>query len=415
MRRTALVPALVALAFAAEAAGQGLSGYAELKGYAYGDRVTDREPWVLGWATLFVKDEAALGSVRLVVAGRADDISSREQGPLVFDPADRALRKSPLSVPELWARVPLAEAVDLTVGRFLLGWGKTDGYSPADAFLPRDHTDPFADEKLPLWGARLSGQRGGFRFELLGTATTTPYRLPVLGGRNAPLNVPPPPPFTRVFLVDGEQEPPRTGFAAARVAFASGPWDLGAWGRSGVRPAPLLVFRNDEARVEGDEISVPADRRFAHESGFGLEASRVTGSLVLRAEGAALFSGDPELGDALILTAGAERAFGDGTLSVTVATNVRGTPIDPKLLFDRTFLPGVVAIWQRSERWGSWRVVATTALKHGDGLLKAEVTDAVTDVWGVTLGVDVPWGSRSGPFGALSASRRAWAALRRAW
>ena len=33
--------------------------------------------------------------------------------------------------------------------RFFLGWGKTDGYSPADAFLPRDLSDPFSDERLP--------------------------------------------------------------------------------------------------------------------------------------------------------------------------------------------------------------------------------------------------------------------------
>lgn len=413
MKRLAFLLAFSALG--APAAAQGLSGWAELKGFGYADRVTEREPYVLGWATLFLKEEAALGPVRLVASARAEAITSAERGPLVFDPADRALRRSPLSVHEMWLRVPLASGVDLSAGRFLLGWGKTDGYSPADAFLPRDLTDPFADEKLPLWGARLTGQRGDLRLELVGTATTTPFRLPVLEGRHAPLAVTPPPPFERVFLVDGAQDPPRAGFAAMRLSLAAGAWDLGAWGRAGVRPAPLLTIRTDEARITADGIALPADRRFAHESGVGLEASRVLGAFVLRAEAAALFSADPELGDALIVTGGAERAFGDGTLALTVATNLRGTPVDPSLLFDRALLPAVIAVWQRSERWGSWRVVAMHALKHGDGLLKAEVTDALTDAWGVTLGVDLPFGSRYGPFGARPSSRRARLALRLGW
>jgi hypothetical protein len=319
-------------------------------------------------------------------------------------------------VDEAWARVPLAGATDLQLGRFLLGWGKTDGYSPADAFLPRDLTDPFADEKIPLWGARLSGQRGDLRFEAVGTATTTPFRMPVLGGRNAPLSVAPPPPFTSVFLEDGTQDPPHTGFAVARASLTSGPWDLGAWGRFGVRPAPLLVFRTDEAHAGADgAIAVPVDRRFAHESGLGVEASRVTGPFVLRAEAAALFSNDAELGDALILTGGAERAFGDGTLALTVATNARATPVDEWLLFDRAILPAAIAIWQRTERWGAWRLAVTYGMTHGDGLAKAEVTDNLTDTLAVTLGADLPWGSRYGALGARAASRRVRLAVRRAW
>src|SRR5262249_3912120 len=160
---------------------------------------------------------------------------------------------------------------------------------PADAFLPRDGSDPFREEKLPIWGARLLAQRGPLRAELVGAATTTPWRLPVLIGCNAPLPVP------GVFLTDGESHPPREGFGALRLMGTFGDWDVGLWGRGGVRPAPLLVFRTDLARPIPEGYEVPADRRFTHEHGFGAELSRVAGPFVLRAEASALFSDDAEL------------------------------------------------------------------------------------------------------------------------
>lgn len=392
---------------------QGFSGYAELKGYAWSHRANELDPWVLGWQTLLLKQEGKLATVRYAASIRAEAISSSERGPLIFDAADRALRRSPLSVRDVWLRLPVAPMVDLQAGRFALGWGKTDGYSPADAFLPRDLSDPFADEKLPIWGVRATGQFGAIRAEAVWEATTTPWRLPVLSGRNAPIDLSGAP--VPVYLVDGTSNPPREGFGAVRLLATKGEWDLGIWGRTGVRPAPLLVFRTDEISPTPNGYAVPADRRFARESGAGFEVSRVTGSFVLRGEAAFLSSDDPQLGDAVIWTFGVERAFGDGTLLVTFAANAKGTPIDRALLFDRAFLPGLIAAWNRTERWGSWRIVWTAAFEHGDGLLKAEIADNLTDEWRATLGADFPYGSRYGPFGALWAGRRAWLAVRRSW
>ncbi len=394
------------------AEAQGLSGYIEAKGFGWSDRVSERDPWVLGWQTLFVKEEGKLSFARYSVSLRAEAISSNERGALVFDPADRELRRSPLSVREAWVRVSPAPALDVQAGRFELGWGKTDGYSPADAFLPRDLSDPFADEKLPIWGLRVTGQSGAIRAEGVGAATTTPWRLPVLSGRNAPLELAS---LLPVHLVDGRSDPPRDGFGALRLQATAGEWDLGLWGRSGVRPAPLLAFRPDEALLGADGTAIPADRRYARENGAGLEVSRVVGPFVLRGEAAALSSSDPDLGHALIWTLGLERAFGDGTLLVTFAANARATPVDRVLLFDRAFLPGLIAIWSRSERWGSWRIVWTSAFDRGDGLIKAEIADNLTDEWGVTAGGDLPYGSRNGPFGARWASRRVHLAVRRSW
>jgi hypothetical protein len=367
---------------------------------------------VAGWATLFLKEEARLGKVRFTVSGRAEEITSNERGPLIFDPADRGLRRSPLSIREAFVRAPVLPSLDVVAGRFELGWGKTDGYSPADAFLPRDLSDPYADEKLPLWGVRFLGQEGPVRVDGLWCVTTTPWRLPVLIGRNAPLQAPEGIP---AYLVDGESHAPREGFGAVRLLGTFGDWDVGAWARGGVRPAPLLVLRLDEVFLTSRGFAVPADRRFARETAGGVEVSRVVGAFVARAEAAYLSSGDAELGDAIIWTVGLERSIGDGTFLVTFAANAKATPVDPALLFDRAFLPGLIATYSRTERWGSWRAVWITAFKHGDGLVKGEVAYNVTDVWSATAGIDVPYGSGFGPFGARDATRRARLAVRRSW
>ncbi|MBI5013900.1 MAG: hypothetical protein HZB55_00215 [Deltaproteobacteria bacterium] len=407
-----LPAALALLLWGAPALAQGLSGYAEAKGVAFSERASEGDPWVAGWATLLLKEEQRLDPASLAASLRVEALSSDEDAAR-FDPADRDPRRSLLSVRELWGRFALAQALDLQLGRFELGWGKTDGYSPADAFLPRDLTDPFADEKLPLWAARLSGQRGPVRFEAVAVPVTTPWRLPDLGSRNAP--VPVSSAAGRIEYEDQEDAPPVPGFGALRLLAVVGDWDLGAWGRFGVRPAPLLTFRADLSQPGSSGVTVPVERRYAREEGVGLELSRVVGPWVVRAEAAGLFSRDPDLGNALIGTLGAERGFGDGTLLVTLAGNVVDPPGDAALLFDRALLPALIAAWNRAEAWGSWKVVWTAALAHRDGLVKAEAGYDLADAWKLTLGGELPYGSERGPLGALHAARRVHLALRYSW
>ena len=215
---------LLLLLFATRAMAADFSGYGEAKGFAYAERASSRDPWLLGWGTLFNKWEQKLGAAQLTASLRGEWISADEQGPFLFDPADRHLRRPPLSVQDLWLRLPLAPDLDLQLGRFQLGWGKTDGYSPADAFLPRDLSDPFSDEKLPLWALRLTGQQGALRYETVASPLTTPWRLPVLGSRNAPLRTEGLPAGTVFTELDAP--PPETGFATVRLLYTVGEWDL---------------------------------------------------------------------------------------------------------------------------------------------------------------------------------------------
>jgi hypothetical protein len=414
--RRGIAPAVMILVSALAAwpaSAQGWSGFVEAKGWGYAERALPREPWVVGIAAAQAAFEAKLSETLRFSATAQGELWSTGDRDLFLDLADRDLRRAPLSLREAWLSWSVAPTVDLEAGRFLLGWGKTDGYSPADAFLPRDLTDPYSDEKLPLWGVRTRGQAGTLRFDGIFVPLGTPWRVPVSSPRFAPVEetVAGDP----VVLVDGEVDLPRTGWGALRLLATFGDWDVGAWGRTGVRPAPLLTARPDLAFPDGDAVAVPADRRFARENAAGIELSRVAGAFILRAEGAVLASDDPSLGDALVWTVGAERAFGDGTLLLTFAANARGTPVDPILLFDRAILPAFIAIWQRTERWGSWRAVWTQGLRHGDGLAKAEVSWSATDALALTLGADLPYGSRYGPFGARPETKRLRAGARWAW
>ncbi|MBU5614105.1 hypothetical protein [Geomonas azotofigens] len=403
---------LVLLLLPCSALAEGFSGYAELKGFAYGERFAG-EPYGAGWGTLYGKWEQRLAESQFTASLRAEWLTSPQTSPLVFDPADRKLRRAPLSAPELWLRVPLAPSHDLEFGRFQLGWGKTDGYSPADAFLPRDVTDPFADEKLPLWAVRLSGQEENLRYQAVLVPVTTPWRLPPLGSRNAPIASGALPAGTRFQEV--EDAPPLPGFAALRLLATHGDWDLGVWARSGVRPAPILAFSLDPALQGGPVPVISVGRRYPREHGVGVEVSRVAGPYVVRGEAAALFSSDRELGDALIGTLSVERGFGDGTLLITLAGNAIDPPVDPTLLFDRGLLPALIVAWNQTEEWGAWKLVWDCGLERGDGLVKAEVGYNVTDTWKVTVGGDLPYGPDKGPLGALHGARRVVAAVRRSW
>ena len=126
-------------------------------------------------------------------------------------------------------------------------------------------------------------------------------------------------------------------------------------------------------------------------------------------------SPDALVSNILIARAEAERSFGDSSLLVTYADNAWSFPTDPLLLFDRAILPALIVVWNRTEAWGAWKIVWAAGFDHGDGLIKAELSDNLTDSWRVTVGFDYPYGSREGPFGYRADARRAHAALRWSW
>lgn len=388
----------------------GFTGYVESKGFAYFERATSEDDRVAGWGTLFLRQDLNAGPLRIRVSARGEAITSSERGSIELDPADREPRRSPLSLRELYLIAPIASGVDLQIGRFDLGWGKTDGYSPADAFLPRDMSDPIVEEKLPLWGVRLSGQRSSLRFEAHACLVTTPWRLPVMTGRYSPLS------WAGVYLLESDDEPPVRGFETVRATIMNSTLDIGGWVRWGTRPAPLLELEDEEIEEGGDEpVFVAVRRRFVEESGAGIELTRVQGSWVVRGEIAFMRSADPDLGDALIWAISAERAVRDGTFIATAAGNARETPINKAFLFDRAFLPGFILALAQPESWGGWKIVWVGGLDPSGGVLKVDVAYDFSDYWKLTAGADLPHGARISPLGAMAGARRARVALRWSW
>ena len=104
---------MLTLITATQALAENFSGHIEAKCFAYHERASRNDPWVLGWGTLFNKWERKFGDVQLTASLRGEWISSDEQGPLLLDLADRHIRRPPFSVQDLWVRLPLAPDLDL--------------------------------------------------------------------------------------------------------------------------------------------------------------------------------------------------------------------------------------------------------------------------------------------------------------
>jgi hypothetical protein len=294
-------------------------------------------------------------------------------------------------------------------GRFDVGWGRTDGYSPADAFLPRDLSDPFSDERLPLWAARVLGEHGPLRYEIFHSLTTTPWRLPVMSGRLSPVW------YADFFLLDASDRPPTRGFDVVRLSVSGNQWDLGGWARTGIRPAPVIVPNRELEEVRDDGTFIPLTRRFSQEDAYGVEIVRGSGSWIVRGEAAYSTSRDPEVGDALIWTISVERPARNGAVMVTVAGNALTPPINPLLLFDRAFLPHFIATSTQLEPWGSWRILWLGTFRRVGGILEAEIARDLTDVLKLTVAADLPHGSQTSSPGAISRARRVRSGLRWSW
>ena len=386
------------------------TGFLEAQTFASGPGVTEVDDRIAGWFTAVIRQELRLGRIRFAGTLRAEKTTAGEQTEsVVFDPADRQARRAPLSVREAWVAVPIAPAVDLQAGRFEVAWGRTDGYSPADAFLPRDLSDPFADERLPLWGARLQGERGRVSIDLYHAFLTTPWRLPVMLGRYSPVA------FADVFLQDATDPPPRRGFDMGRVMIRGNQWDLGFWVRTGVRPAPTVVLQREVGPDRPPGLLVPLTRRFSDEDGYGVEVVRGWGAWLARAEVAYLSSSDPEVGNALTWSVGAERAARNGLAIVTVSGNAIEPPVNRVLLFDRAFLPSFVATSTQLEDWGSWTVSWLATFHRIGGILEVEVGRDLTDVVRLSVAADLPHGSRTSSPGAISQARRLRSGVRWSW
>jgi hypothetical protein len=330
-------------------------------------------------------------------------------GAVTWDPADRLPRQSPLSLRELTVSATLAPALDISVGRSVVGWGSTDTHSPASGFLPRDLTDPLSWEDLPLWGARLTGERGVVRVDVYHAFTTTPWRLPRLDGRYSPGAA------EGLYLVDSTETPPGRGFDMVRVTGRGPGWDLTGWVRTGIRPAPVLSVNLDAAQTIPDGRLAIVNRRFVAERAAGLEVNHPIGSWILRGEASISHSDDKAVDTEWLYTVQAEHRYRSGLLTVAYAGRLPDTGLGLSVQLDRAALPSVTLALNQSETWGDWRAAWIGTTDSVGGVFNGELTRPLTDAWQLIVGMDIPHGASTSAFGAFSSARRVRTSLKFGW
>lgn len=216
-------------------------------------------------------------------------------------------------------------------------------------------------------------------------------------------------------LLDARSPPPRRGFEGVRVQRVGEIWDVGVWARNGVRPAPILTGDLDDAEERGQRRYIQLGRRFAHEVGFGLQVSRDVAGWRLRGEVSHQRSADPDLKNAALWTLEAQRSLRSGVLTMTAAGNALDAPEVSVLHFDRAFLPGFVIGADQKESWGSWRIAWLGTYKKIGSLLQLDLGRDLSSRVKLTVGADLPDGSRLESFGAFANAQRVRASLRYAW
>ena len=383
-------------------------GYAEAKVFGFLG-ASPGSPNAEGWADAFGRTLARIGPVRITASVRAEQSSSVRVGPVVWDPADRLPDRSPLSIRELSAVIPIASGIDFQAGRFYVAWGQSEELSPADAFLPRDISDPLTTDRLPLWGYQLRGERHGIRFDVFVEAITTPWRLPAMNGQHSPLSQ------QKIFFENYPSTVPKRGFGAARVSGMLGRWDVGAWARTGVRPAPILELHTELATTTDEGTVIPVGQRYADETGGGLQIAHEVIGWLVRGEVAVLNSSDADLGRAVIGAVSLSHPVRNGLFVGTFAFNGITPPVEPLLLFDRALLPAFLLGVRQSETWGAWKLGWLGTFDRIGGVLTADVTKDLTPVVKLTVGADLPHGDPFSPARVFAGDKRLRAAIRWDW
>ncbi len=101
---------------------------------------------------------------------------------LHFDWEDRSLRRSPVSIRELFA-VFAHGGFTLMLGKQFIRWGEADFLNPTDRFAPSDLLNLVDQEILPVTAARIIYTHGENTFNAVWQPEFTPARLPLVNQR----------------------------------------------------------------------------------------------------------------------------------------------------------------------------------------------------------------------------------------
>jgi len=310
------------------------------------------------------------------------------------------------------------EGLDVSVGRQILVWGKSDAVNPTDFFSAKSYTVFNPDEEVRRTGTELlqgqwsPGSSGAWTLtgvyapkpalsRLLIAAATIPTGLTF--SQRSQVN--------SRGLDDGE-----LGFKAA---YQGRGWDLEVLAFRGWNHLPDFV-------LEGSTLTQTHRRQ----SALGMNASASTGKYVFRAESAYVWTENPDGANPLIQptrwdsVVGVERSFGEefrvqvqGVLrhhpSFQTPESVFGFPGDPRLPLARA--NALVQGYQFQTRVGATLRAAYTRASSGfeaelfilgnfmggDSLVRPRVSYPVTDSVRLTGGLDWYGGPTDRPLGVL--------------
>ncbi len=254
------------------------------------------------------------GSVKSNFGVRFSDLGVLEQSAALelnfkYDLADASLFASASLSPagarlgETGATLYLGD-FDLSAGNLLLSSGRTDLFSPLDAFNPRDLSVPLnkpSEQKIPVWALALNYYVADTQISLFASPTFTPSRPPA-GLWAVPAHLPP-------GVIEVETSVPAQtidnavvgGRVSSTFAVLDG-LDVGATAIYGFTPFPqakgmtYLSSKDTDANPANGpfRLELGYDRRFLLGADFALAFSipDVVEGLILRGEGAYAFLPD---------------------------------------------------------------------------------------------------------------------------
>ncbi|MDZ7706645.1 MAG: DUF1302 family protein [Trueperaceae bacterium] len=336
---------------------------------------------------------------------------------------DAATGTAEVRLDEAWGRLYLNDgAIELTAGNQRLFWGSTDGVNPVDRLNPRDLSVPPDEEKLPVPMVHL-------RAWLEGDVNLQVALLPVFVPSEPPNEdwrdddgptVPPGVTVTEMRPV--REELPDAALEnlqlAARAQWRPAGFDVAASYQYLFRDLPTRSAEIVPTDVPGEVILQPV-ARYDRIHVVGLDGSVALGDFVLRAEGAYLFTSDPDGTDPAVgnpsfqIVVGAETVVPDGPRVIaqaildgeTLDTGPGEASGDVELGL-RSMLVLTYAVGARTDVEAAW-----VHDSGGSGMLRPRVAYTFADGVTGSLEAMIAYGAEGTRFGGWSERSGATASL----
>jgi hypothetical protein len=291
---------------------------------------------------------------------------------------DRGLRAPLLSVRRLAANVT-AGRFTLNIGKQLIRWARADVLNPIDRFAPRDFTNVIDAEFLPVIAARASVQMGPETVEVVWVPQLTPSRMPLLTQRWTVV----PPESATVSILDRGSRFSTRAQQGVRWRHTGSLFGTGLSYVDGFNHFPTLEVRP----LDPEGTAVALTRVFPRIRSYGADFVIPTRWITFKAEGALFTSPEETFDDYGLYVAELERQIGEWLVTAGYAGET-GSGEHASQAFDpeRSLARSIVARVSYTVDPRRTITIEAVGRQSGDGYyLKGEYSQAVGDLWRLTL------------------------------